>query len=50
MLHLTSVTLNSSSKTTLTSGVAPKITFSELITRPHDSTTVLCLFNFVSLS
>ena len=45
-LHLTSMIPNSPSKTTLPSGVAPKITFSELKTRPHGSTTVLCPFSF----
>ena len=48
-LHLISIIPKSSSKTTLPSGVAPKIKFSELITRPHGSTTVcapLTLYNF----
>ena len=36
-LHLTLMITNSPSKTTLTSSVAPKIKFSELITRPHGS-------------
>ena len=34
-LPLTSMIPNSPSKTTFSSGVAPKIKFSELITRPH---------------
>ena len=47
-LHLTSMIPNSPLKTTLPSGVvAPKINFSELIIRPHGSTTVLCPFKFV---
>ena len=43
MLHLTSMTLNSPSKTTLTSGVAPKIAFSEL------NKTTLFNYSFVPL-
>ena len=46
-LYVTSMVQNSPSKTTLPSGVAPKITFTELITKPHGSTTVLCPFHFV---
>ena len=46
-LHLTSMLPNSPSKITLSSGVASKIKLSELTTRPHGSTTVLCPFNFV---
>ena len=46
-LHLTSMIPNSPSETTLPSGVAPEIKFSELITRPHGSTTAVCPFNFV---
>ena len=48
-LHLTSMISNSSSRTTLPSGVAPKINISELITRPHGSAKFcapLTLYNF----
>ena len=46
-LYLTSMIPNSPSKTTLPSVVASKIKFSELIARPHVSTTVLCPFYLV---
>ena len=46
-LYLTSMIPNSPSKTTSPCGAAPKIKFSELITRPHGSTRVLRPFNFV---
>ena len=49
-LYVTSMVQNSPSKTNLPSGVAPKITFTELITKPHGSTTVLCPFHFLKLS
>ena len=44
---MSSMIPNSPSKTTLPSSVAPKIKFSELITKPHGSTTAVCPFNFV---